>query len=581
MSSRTNPVLVCIVLLCAVAYVTLQQAYWGMKPTYGFDEYWHTVFAALSPAWRAFLTMSDDTHPFLYYLFLRPFVHASGDPFFPRLLSILPTILTLPLWFLLLQKLRVGTAMALLSTVILAISFPFLDMGVMVRSYSLTVFLLLLGIWFWADMTPGGGGRPSRLSAWAGPTLFGIAFLCLYAAGFVSGALFAGTLVVMAVDRPLRQQILDNWRRYGGWGPWVLFLLLHLVGVGWFILGLRNELDAVIPGHVRNYVLLEGQTVGEFLLRGLRHELALFTSFRGDRLWLLDAGWTALLLLAVWVSYRAIRSANAIAAVVALSPIFLTAVLAVLGLVRHYPFGGELRHQYVLFPLLLLLVALALDLLWQKLDRTAARTLLVALVFTAAATVSYRSLRIHGSIGEAPAQAWWGEDFEQLFESGTELPVILPQYSFYAAFMNRWTDGIRYQTSYNCDQQGCTEPTQGWRALTEPRPQIQQYRVTVHGGKDIRLLEYYQWAFPTPANPPLLASIKRVIETLDAPGARVFSPDGSADRADKEDQLRTLAARHGLRLTEYRLTPNGIIWSLLRDSDQAATRPPVTGAQQP
>lgn len=577
MSLRNTPVIACIVLMCAVAYVTLQQAYWGMMPNYGFDEYWHTVFAALSPAWRAFLTMSDDTHPFLYYLFLRPFVH-SGDPFFPRLLSILPTILTIPLWFLLLRKIRVSTGVALLSTVVLAVSFPFLDMGVMVRSYSLTVFILLLGLWFWADMVPGSNGRPSRWSSWASLTLFGIAFLCLYAAGFVTGALFGSTLLVMLLSPTLRRQIMDNWRQHGGWSEWLVFLLFHLVGVGWFLIGLRSNLDAVIPGHVRQFVLADGQTPLEFVWTGLRQELALFTSFRGEHYWLLDVGWAVLLVMALWLFYRSLRRGNAIAAVVAISPILLTVILALLGLVQRYPFGGELRHQYVLFPMLLLLVALALDRVWRRIDMTAARAALAVAVLAAALMVSHRTLQDRGIIGESPAQPWWGADFEILFETGTELPVIIPQYTFYSAFMHRWSTGIRYQTSYNCDHQGCTEPSQGWIALTEPRPQIQEYMVRVNGGKDITLLEYYLWMFPALPNPQLMGSFKSIIETIGAPGARIFTPDSSPDHAGQESALRALAAKQGLRLTEYQVTPSGIIWSVELPS---ATTPPAPTPQQP
>jgi len=573
MTLRNHPAIVCAILLGSMVYAMLYLAYWGMAPNYSFDENWHTVFATLSPAWRAFLSMSDDTHPFLYYLLLRPFMWLGGDAWFARLLSIIPTLLTIPLWYALLRKLRISTGVALTFTVMLAVSFPFLDMGVMVRSYSLTVFMLLGALWFWADMVPGSLGRPSRWSSFLSLTLFGLAFLCLYAAGFVAAAVIGGTLLVMIASPALRSQILLNWRQHGGWTEWMLFLILHLIGVAWFVIGLRDALDTVIPGHVRAYVLTDGQSIIEFLLQGLRQELSLFTALPLQRPWVLDAGWLLILATAVWQFVRSLRAGNAIAAVVAISPILLTIILALIALLKHYPFGGELRHQYVLFPLLLLLLALLVDSLWRAIHSNAVRLVIAVLLVAAMLSISSKTLRVHTMMGEAPAAPLWGEEFSLLFDQGGELPVIIPQYTFYSAFINRWTHGIRYQDGFYCDASDCHPSTQGWRALIERRPDIQQYRVNVQGGKDITLLAFRWWTFPVLPNDEFFRGLSNSLRAIDAHGARLFSQSDDPERGNGEPALRADAAAHGFRLTEFLVTDKGIIWSV----EHATTDPgPVT-----
>jgi hypothetical protein len=559
MTQRDNSWLVCTTLVVSVAYATLHVVLWGMAPNYGFDENWHTVFATLTPAWRAFLTMSDDPHPFLYYLLLRPLLHFGSDPIFPRLLSIVPTLLTIPLWYHLLRKFRVSTGVAVVATLVLATSYPFLDMSVMVRSYSLTVFLLLAALWFWVDMLPGNTGRPSRWSAVASLSLFGIAFLCLYAAGFVTTAIITATLLTLLANKPLRAQILDAWRRHGGWPEWLLFFFLHLVGVAWFILGIRNAGDAQVPGHVQDLVIADGQGIGDFLATGLRQELNLFLSLPTDALWIVDIAWPMILILAIGLFMRSLHRGNAVAAVIAITPILLTGILAVLGLVRHYPFGGELRHQYVLFPFLLLLLTLALDVVWRHIGSLIARGLLGTLLVALALSLSFKTLSLRTTMGEALAEPWWGDEFNLLFGTDTDVPVIIPQYIYYSAFMNRWVPGIRYQNSYNCGDQGCSSPTQGWRALIEPRPAIQEYATHTNSGKPLTLLTYYRWLFPDIPDAALFTQIIESLQTVGAQGGRIFSPGSSTDR----NTLSAAVAAQGFTLTEFLVTDNGLIWSIM------------------
>jgi len=312
-------------------------------------------------------------------------------------------------------------------------------------------------------------------------------------------------------------------------------------------------------------------------LTGLRQELPLFTALPPHQHLLLDIAWLAILAAAVWQFVRSIRSGNAIAASVAASPILLTGILALLALIQRYPFGGELRHQYVLFPFLLLLLALVLDSLWRRINSRSAQIIIAGILVALMLNASYRTLQWRTMLGEAPAAPLWSDEFQILFEDGGEIPVFIPHYTFYSAFMDRWVNGIQYQDSYRCSDTKCTQSTQGWRALIEPRPDFQQYRIYVNGGKDITLLSYLWWTFPVLPNDEFFKRIKGSLQTIGASSGRIFSQSNDPDRAQMETELRQRAQAHGLSLEEYRVSPSGVIWSV-RIADTATT-PTATASQ--
>jgi len=203
-----------LIVTAVTVYVATIEIRNALPRTMGYDEAWHFYVAVVSPVWYSLLAMSADTHPPLYYPPLRALASIGSDPFWPRLLSVIPTILCVPLWYALLRKLRINLPTAVVATVVLGSAYSFLHMGVLIRAYAITGVILLVALWFWIDMLPGGTGRPRRLSSIMSLLMFTLAMGFLYAGAFATTAVFTATLLVMAVNGNARQSVWRNWRQH-------------------------------------------------------------------------------------------------------------------------------------------------------------------------------------------------------------------------------------------------------------------------------------------------------------------------------------------------------------------------------
>ena len=79
----------------------------ALDPRWGYDEAWHLYLSTLSPWTKALEEGLVDAHPPLHHLLLMPMARFGPDPFWFRLPSVLAAVATVPLWYLLLRRLRV------------------------------------------------------------------------------------------------------------------------------------------------------------------------------------------------------------------------------------------------------------------------------------------------------------------------------------------------------------------------------------------------------------------------------------------------------------------------------------------
>ncbi len=567
----------CMMLLLTMVTATGMLVRWGMNPYFGFDESWHTAMAYMSPLWLAMLTASQDTHPFLPYLLIRPLFRLGVDPFVPRLWSIVPAILSLPLWYLLLRKLRINTSVALTTTVVLALSFAFQHVGVMTRSYSLTAFLMLAGLWFWSNLLPGTDGQASRRSTVMALGLFSAAFWCLYAAGFATAAIIGATVIIGLAGGKTGRQALAELRRNSGWPEWLLFALAHALGVAWFLLGRSHEANlGLLPGHVSQWVMAEGQAPLDYVITGLRQEMALLTPLIGKGKLTLDVGLGLLLAVIAWLSLHYARRGQVMQAVLALTPLLLTAVLALLGVIGRYPFGGELRHQYILLPFLLLLLPLGLNAIWGLLDNRWLRATAVALVIATALYTSHRGHQQFHYIGEPAPGGLWTEETPLLFEHATDTPVLLPRSIFYPIYVKLLKTGVGYNASWLCPRTGCTSAVQGWQAIISDWPDFEQFTAGTRDGGSVPLLRSKHWLFTPVPDKAFFVDLKNLMAVLDTQTLRLLSQTDPGDHAF-EAELAAAATRHGLTLTEFLPTSGGVIWTV----ELSSTTPEAETANPP
>jgi len=582
MSKPSKSAITCSVLLFATVYATALQFYWGMAPYYGYDELWHTAIASISPPSLSLLLISADVHPPLHYLLLRLLTHALGaEPIIPRLASIIPTLLTLPLWFLLQRKLRIGTAAALTTTVILAISFSFHDIGIQVRSYSLATLLLLGALWFWTDLlpTPPGSHRkpPSRWSAVLSLALFTAAFWTIYVAVFVTASVMASTLLATAFDPRQRRALLDNWRWHSAWPEWLAFVFFHLLAIAWMWWGRHQHGTGGLTNHINGFLRAPEQPIPTYLLDGLRQQLALFTPLFDIATRWQNIGLELVTAVVAWLGISSSRRGNSAAAMLAYSALLFTALLATGGIFRVYPFGGEMRHQYLLFPLLLLVLALLINALWRRLGNRPARALLIIIVLGIAINTTMRSHRDHFYIGEAPPAPFWKDELAALFQHGSDSVVVTPAYTSYAVIMDRWRPGIHHRTGYRCDGDHCVAVPQGFAALLKPWPRFQLFSARADDGQPISILRYQDANLSTRPAAAFLDQLRGTLTAMGRSSARIFAADSDPSAAARAT-LDALLASHGFRLTGFTPIHNSVIWSIALRAD---TAPPISPQAPP
>jgi len=565
-----------IITLC-VAWV---QYHYGTSPHLSYDEAWHVYLGKIGPAWKNLLSISGDMHPPMYYLLLRPFFHIGRDPVYARLLTMAVTVLSVPLLYALLRKLRIAVPITLVTVIVLASSVSFLHLGVTIRQYSVTVFILLAALWFWASMLPISSSQPRRRYAVASLLLFSFAFTNLYAAMFATAALFGSMIVIMLLSRDARQVLSANWRQHSRWPEWTIFALVHLAVLLWYYFGWVAHINSEAPNHVQHFQLVEGQSILDFLINGLHLEAALFTPlFRIAPIYV-NIGLLAILATILWLVLHNLRRGNYLHATLALTPLALVAILAAGGLTRHYPFGGDMRHQYVLFPFLLLLLPLALQAIWQTLPNTVVKTIVLALVVAIAAHNTERTLGYRG-IGEAPGKSPWQAAYSELFATASEVPILIPAYALFWTYTDRFVRhdkyAMYYRNSYVPDPNGFHQSYQGWLSIFMPWASYEEYGIITEDGSEALLLkDSYRWLFDAMPDDLFYGQTQAMIEETNSTGVRIFSPLTGNPPAN-EEELRASAKQHGFTLTEFTVFDDAVTWTILLDSRQptATTAPPV------
>ena len=554
-----------VILLATCAYVAMVQFRYGPAPLYGYDEAWHVFLATIGPSWKTFLAASGDSHPPVYYLLMRPFFKLGQDPLYGRLPTMLATIISVPMFFAVLRKVRVRTPVALAVVIVLAVSFPFLTLGVTARQYSVSILILLMAIWFWANLLPGSRGRPSRWSAFAGLMLFSLAFSTLYAAVLVTAALFGSALLLMIINRNARTDIGGLWRRHSAWPEWLLFSLLHLMVIGWYVIGWAKHIDFNVPSHVAAFTLSPGQSLLAFLHHGLRLEMELFTPLTGQDGLLLDLGLLAILIATIWLTFINLRNGRSVRAAMALSPLLLTTALALFGVLDKYPFGGNLRHQYVLYPLLLILLALSLDTVWRWLGTLWLKLPMLLVVIAIAVVSSAQTLERVGQLGEAPASDPWAPAYQTLFEHATDEPLLIPSFAIYLTYAHRYQQGMYYRDAYRneTDTNRYYTAYQGWLAIAMLWAPYEEFGAIADDGKELIIIkDHYRWLYPAVPDTLFFTQTRGVLDAIGKTRIRVFAPQTDANVKADPDGLRAAASANGFTVTEYLPLAQGAIWSL-------------------
>lgn len=451
-----------------------------LDPRWGYDEGWHLYLSSVTPWNKALEEGLVDAHPPLHHLLLAPIAAIASSPFWLRLPSVIAAVMTLLLWHGVLRRLTLAPQPALSGTFLLATSFALLELGATTRGYSLGMLCLMLGLFgavgLWRETMPGGASANRATldtkSLFVAALGFTLAFAFMYAALLVALALIVAWLLTAAAhrwrERSAGHSDLANWRerQRSIWLALGVFLVGHAAILLWFIAGYGRARGASAPQHMESFLLADGGSIVDFAWLGLQANAAWIT----PQLTALPFGaaimtvlfWCLAILMLVQ-SWRA-RQTRRVTLILAL--FLLTALLLLAGILGVYPFGGLIRHQSVLLPLSLLVIAFAIDWLWAQLVSRRGRQSLAAAV-VAFGVLGLGQAWYADDIGEGDDQMTWSAGLiEAIRASDDGMPLYLSGAAFYPAYAALYPQGIAFRASLAERDGGLSEVPygRGWIA---------------------------------------------------------------------------------------------------------------------
>lgn len=308
----------------------------GARTFIDFDE-WQHLFMAASPRWADLaFELRTNAHPPLFF-FLLGWVERLGQPALYRAVSIAAGTGSIVMAGLIARRLFESPMVQLACAAAFAFSVDAITISDEIRSYQLAIFLVLVAFYAWLDM------RTESVRAcivFAGAS--SLALLSHYSAIFFVAACAILMLPRLRVRSAIALAI-----------PLILFAIEYLLHAG----------AQPQQGYIISYYF--GTTPGEslpgFLLRNFRHFFNLFSPLE---LTSIPAAAVVIVILCAVAAWAAFRGKARVAILAAALIVLEIVAAAILG---KYPFGGELRHQYIAGPFLLLAGFAVLDRLSAKL----------------------------------------------------------------------------------------------------------------------------------------------------------------------------------------------------------------------
>lgn len=345
-------VLIVIALMAAVPRLVL-----GASQFIEYDGYWH-VFIAQQDRWHNFWEdIQANAHPPLFFLLLKFLMHFGRTILIYRSISLVTGIVSVFSVGWIARKIVKSDLWAYSAALAYGLAMPGIIMSCEVRSYMLSAFFILLSFSCLLDIGIY-GASPRGLKSRIGFALAAIlACFSHYYAFFYSGA--AALLLVAWYG-------LRRYRREPASAKAEAATILPVLGVIAYLYQTHAGRLAEIQNHLLPfYYDPKGhESIGAFLVRNWTNLLDRFLPYDLAS----DAVALALLALAVVAGLALLRSflrACDAAALPAAATILVTATMltaiAVAALAGKYPFGGDLRQQFLLFPFFVLCAAILAD----------------------------------------------------------------------------------------------------------------------------------------------------------------------------------------------------------------------------
>lgn len=459
-----------VFLAFCVGYATVSHLGAAQQLPLGYDEGWHILISQLEPLHLQVREILRVPHPPTIFLALGPLADLGTSPLWPRLVSIVPAALQPPLLWAIGRQIGTHRAIGYAGVTVFTISYPFAVMSTVVRGYSLATTLLLAALACATRLTPG-IDRPSRAAASGALALSTAAAWVLYPSALITAS-YATSVALFALLNPVfRSRMKATWAGSTRWPERVFFVAGHALLMLYLLAGRR-------PGffsHLTRW-FPDSESVLEFGWQGVLQNLAYFGG--SDLVTSAVAPYVVVVLsvsLLAAIGMTAIRGCDQRGiprSVLALLPVALAAAMWLLAIAHAYPFGGELRHQYILFPPLVLAAIVVADELAGVLQPVRSPVLLISLAIVAAGgLLTHRSFEADLA-HEFVNGDWWEPEGEIVLDSSSRFPTYLSFYNF-----------VGYYGAHR---------KLGWHWEGSPIRGIERYRVGSHPGS-IVYWDRYVW----------------------------------------------------------------------------------------
>ena len=354
--SRTTVLLLFVCLLAAIPMF-----FFGATYYIDYDGYWHVFIARLD--WRNMLVDSKATaHPPLFFFLLKAVTKLGASGLVYRLVSILSGIGATFLIGQIAHKVTGSTALASLTAFIFGLSQSTLAVACEVRSYMLCSFFVLLSFYLYLDIVRLDRARPAARTRIGFIICSCLAILSHYSAAFFLFACLAAPVCMAALNDNYRARL---WRFLSAeWRANVL-TILPTATLGATLYWFQGRIFAAPLPYIAQYYFDPGGTESRtaFLLRTSGTIIELFSPrftsgwFRFAPTLFALCGIAATIIYYAW--FRSSR--NILADMTVVVFLLMLGGFMAASLLGRYPFGGELRHQFLLFPFLVLSIILFLD----------------------------------------------------------------------------------------------------------------------------------------------------------------------------------------------------------------------------
>lgn len=370
--------LVGVALLAAVP-----RLYLGATQFIEYDGYWH-VFVAMQDDWhQLYKEYQSNFHPPLFYLLLKVALWFGRTPLVYRTISLLTGVAAVFVTGKIAERLSANRYTPVVAALAYGVALPSIIISCEVRSYMLSVFFILVSFYYFLDVLQEHGGAKTKSRALfalnailAGYSHYG-AFLYICACA-VALACFDVSLFRRQFWKRLAQDAVT-------FGATAIALA--------YVYFTHAQSHAVVAGHLHTYYFQSSQEpLGEFFTRNSYQLLNLFspftvapgTPFHFVFATLIFAGGCL-----VYLIRRLTRAENVGAAATVLTSAALLSIMAAGGVLGVYPYGGELRQQFFLFPFAILCGSILLDRITAAFNRRFASALLL---FASAAVIVFWSV---------------------------------------------------------------------------------------------------------------------------------------------------------------------------------------------